>query len=91
MFSPVTGIKGFDDTPMVADAGNTVYSIVVKRLIKSVAEKSPDVNATMAPWGLQVLSKMGEEKAGDVCEAVLAAANVEVDEEDERPQLWGTL
>ena len=88
---PSDKLKGFADTPMVADPGNKVYAAVVERLIKTIEVNCPTAFAAMPPWGIDILCKMGEEKLGDVCEAVLAAANAAADAEDQRPHNWETL
>ena len=88
---PSDKLKGFADTPMVADPGNKVYAAVVERLIKNREVYCPTAFAAMPPWGIDILCKMGEEKLGDVCEAVLAAANAAADAEDQRPHNWETL
>ena len=88
---PSDKLKGFADTPMVADPGNKVYAAVVERLIKNIEVNCPTAFAAMPPWGIHILCKMGEEKLGDVCEAVLAAANAAADAEDQRPHNWETL
>ena len=88
---PSAKLKAFNDTPMLADPGNYCYAAVVARLLRHVAEHEPEAYASLPHWGAQMLRKMGSEKVGDVCEAVLAAANAAADREQGRSHQWETL
>ena len=88
---PSAKLQAFTDTPMLADPGNHCYAAVVARLLRHVAEHEPEAYVSLPHWGAQMLHKMGEEKVGDVCEAVLAAANAAADREQGRSHRWETL
>lgn len=85
------GLHGFTDTPMVADPTNQVYARVVARLTQRVHQDNPAAYHALPPWGLNRLAAMSVTTVGDVCEAVLAAANAAADAEDRRPHNWETL
>ena len=88
---PSAKLQAFTDTPMLADPGNHCYAAVVARLLRHVAKHEPEAYVSLPHWGAQMLHKMGEEKVGDVCEAVLAAANAAADREQGRSHRWETL
>ena len=88
---PSAKLRAFTDTPMLADPGNHCYAAVVARLLRHVAEHEPEAYVSLPHWGAQMLHKMGEEKVGDVCEAVLAAASAAADREQGRSHRWETL
>jgi len=81
----------FPDAPYISDPGNAVYHAVVRRLLLHVAEKEPEAYRAMTPWGLENLNNMAKEKSGDVCEALLAAANMEADAEQGVASSWSCL
>ena len=88
---PTIRLTAFPDTPRLADPGNKIYGRLVGRLRNFIKNRAPIAFAEMPYFGCHILGLMADEKRGDVCEAVLAAANAEADAENLRPHTWPTL
>jgi hypothetical protein len=76
------GQVGFKDMPACRDPGNAVYARAVEVLL---------VRGVSWPPPLEILRSMGSEKRGDVLEALLGAAAVDLELQKNRMLRWRDL
>jgi curved DNA-binding protein CbpA len=84
--SPVDGLAAFKDTPAVADAGNAVYSCIVRRLLQEPVSGTPEQQSR-----IQHIREFNDEHLADLIEANFAAADMANAFEHNTMRTWPTL